>query len=251
MTIYEETLRVRYAETGVRGLIKPVSTFNYFQDIMSRHCGQMKASAHDLRQNGFAWVVIRYHINIRHYPGWNDRIIIRTWRQPVKNLYELRQFEICDDTGNCLISARSTWIVINLNTKKPARLNRSLPETMINGLSHPVVLDTADTASVPEITRPDKQRYFNIRMHDLDFNTHVNNAVYIIWALETVPEAVITEMRPQEMMIQYIGESLYGDRIQSEVEYAGTADAPAFIHRMTSENTGKEITRLKTRWRCF
>lgn len=248
MNIYEEKIRVRYAETGVQGLIKPVSAFNYFQDIMSRHCGLMKASAYDLFANGFAWVVIKYHITITRYPRWNDSITVRTWRSPHKDLYELRQFEIYDDKGSLLILGKSTWIVVNLKTKKPARLSRSLPAEMISGSSHPV---KDDIKSVPNITDPDSERFFNIRMHDLDFNTHVNNSVYIVWALETVPENIITQYRPEEILIRYINESLYGDRIKSEIEQETDQPQPVFFHKLTSENTKKENTRLKTIWKRF
>lgn len=248
MNIYEEKIRVRYAETGVRGLIKPVSAFNYFQDIMSRHCGLMKVSAYDLFENGFAWVVIKYHIKIIRYPKWNDRITVKTWRYPFKNLYELRQFEIYDTNGSLLICAKSSWIVINLTTKRPTRLSKSLPTEMMDGLQHPVF---DDINSVPEINTPDAERFFNIRMHDLDFNTHVNNSVYIVWALETVPENIITQYRPEEIFISYINESLYGDRIKSEIEQETDHPQPAFFHKLTSENTKKETTRLKTIWKRF
>jgi len=248
MSIHEETIRVRYAETGVNGFIKPVSAFNYFQDIMSRHCGLMKASAYDLFETGFAWVVIKYHITISRYPKWNDSITVRTWRYPYKNLYERRQFEIYDDKGSLLILGKSTWIVVNLKTKKPARLSKSLPSEMISGWSHPV---TDDIESVPEITDPDSERVFNIRMHDLDFNTHVNNSIYIVWALESVPEDIITQFRPEAIDIRYMDESLYGDRITSQIKREESHPKPVFLHKLISEHTQKEITRLKTVWKRF
>ena len=215
---------------------------------MSRHCGLMKVSAYDLFEIGFAWVVIKYHIKIINYPKWNDLITVRTWRYPFKDLYELRQFEIYDENGSLLIFAKSSWIVINLKTKRPARLSRSLPENMISGLMHPIA---DDISSVPEINTVDSEKSFQIRMHDLDFNTHVNNSVYIVWALETVPEQIITQYRPEEISIRYISESLYGDRIKSEIQYENTNPGTAFLHKLTSEKTKKEITRLKTIWKRF
>lgn len=248
MTIFEEKFRVRYAETGVSGMIKPVSVFNYFQDIMSRHCGQMNVSAFDMFEQGLAWVVIKYDLHIHQYPIWNDRITARTWRYPYKNLYELRQFEIYDENEILLASANSEWITVNLKNKRPVRLSHSLPENMISGLQQPI---TNKVAAPSEITSGDAEKIFKIRMHDLDFNTHVNNSVYIIWALETVPEDVITQYRPSRISIQYMGESLYGDHIKSEIQHVKTNPKAVFLHRLSSENTKKEITRLKTVWRRF
>ncbi len=248
MDLYEQNIRVRYADTGVRGMIKPVAALNIFQDIMSRHCGRMGASSNDLFRNGFAWVVVKYHIALHHYPGWNDSLRAVTWRYPHKNLYELREFEIYDDHEKLLIAARSCWIVVSLAGKKPVRLSKGLPEAMLSGCQRPV---EDNFAAIPEPANTDAERIFNIRMHDLDFNTHVNNSVYIVWALETVPEAVIRGYRPCEIDIHYIGESLYGDRIISRAQQVHENPAPQFAHALFSKNTGKIITRAQTVWKPF
>jgi acyl-ACP thioesterase len=248
MNVFEKKRRVRYAETGVKGMIKPVTVLNFFQDIMSQHCGLMHASAYDLFQKGFAWVVVKYHLTIHHYPSWNDPIVVKTWRFPSKNLYELRQFEVSDENGRLMISAKSCWVIISLETKKPVRLSKSLPDNMMSGNQHPV---SDEFFTLPEMQAPDMERTFNIRMHDLDFNTHVNNSIYIVWALETVPEEIIMNCRPKEIFIQYIGESLYGDRIISKTRHMTSNSSLEFLHRLQSENTQKEITRLKTVWEPF
>jgi medium-chain acyl-[acyl-carrier-protein] hydrolase len=248
MNIFEKKRRVCYAETGVSGLIKPVTALNFFQDIMSQHCALMHASAYDLYKKGFAWVVVKYHLDIYRYPSWNDALLVRTWRFPSKNLYELRQFEVYNETQQLMISAKSCCVVISLETKKPVRLSKSLPENMIKGNQHPV---SDEFDPIPDTADVDMERRFNIRMHDLDFNTHVNNSIYIVWALETVPEEIIMKCRPSAVSIHYMGESLYGDQIVSRSQRVKANPSVEFLHSLWSNNTQKEITRLKSAWEPF
>ena len=153
--------------------------------------------------------------------------------------------EIYDDQKNLLIDAKSSWILTSLNTKKPARIDRHLPFL----LTDPQMKIENDLTTLEPLTLADFNRTFQIRMHDLDFNRHVNNSVYPVWAMESVPADILYTYAPQEITINYIGESLYGDRIFSTVQKLDSNPAKAFLHSLTSENTQKEITRIKTVWK--
>ncbi len=246
--IYEKHITVRYAETGVNGKIKPVSILNYFQDIASEHTGVLGVSAFDLFPKNLAWVVFRYQILISDYPRWKDQLHIRTWRYPVNNLYELRQYEIYDDKDNLLISSKSSWILTSISTKKPLRLNKNLPLELMEIKDQAI---TNDLIALPPITFHDISKSFNIRMHDLDFNRHVNNSVYVVWAIESIFEEIITSHRPKEIVVNYLDESFYGDQITSHTQKIETNPSHTFLHSIISNQSQQEITRVKTVWDCF
>ncbi len=243
--IHEQKINVRYAETGVNGSLKPVNILNYFQNIASDHSAEMGVSAMDLLPRGLAWVIFQYQINIFRYPAWKENLRMRTWRYPHRNLYELRQYEVFDDHDNLLISSKSSWVLTSLATKKPVRLNRHLPPEMIDGLQQPI---KNDFTAVPEISQSHAIRSFNARMHDLDFNRHVNNSVYVVWGIESVPQDIIRTCRPAAITVNYLGESLYGDPVTVKTQRIGTHPSMDFLHAIINESTGKEITRLQTRW---
>jgi medium-chain acyl-[acyl-carrier-protein] hydrolase len=243
--IYEKKIQVRYAEIGIAGKLKPVSIFNYFQDIASEHTALMGVSAWDLLPMGLAWVILKYELEIHHYPVWKDNLTIRTWRCNLQKLYELRKYEIYDDQKNLLIDAKSSWILTSLSTKKPARIDRHLPLLLTD---HQMEIED-DLTMLEPVAFPDFNRTFQIRMHDLDFNRHVNNSVYPVWAMESVPADILSTHAPQKIILNYIGESLYGDRIFSTTQKLDSNPTIAFLHSLTSENTQKEITRIKTVWK--
>jgi medium-chain acyl-[acyl-carrier-protein] hydrolase len=246
--IYEKKRTVRYAETGINGKLKPVCILNYFQDIASEHTDVLGVSAFDLFPKNLAWVVFRYQIHINDYPIWKNHLLIRTWRYPVNNLYELRQYEILDEHGNVLIASKSSWILTSISTKKPVRLNKNLPPELMEDKQKPI---SNDLISLPQTSDHDRSRSFSIRMHDLDFNRHVNNSVYVVWALESVSEKIIMTRRPKDIIVNYIGESLYGDGVTSLTQTIGANPSCSFLHAIVNNATQKEITRLKIQWDYF
>jgi len=246
--IHEKKITVQYAETGVNGKLKPVNILNYFQDIASDHSAEMGVSAMDLLPRGLAWVIFQYQIDVFRYPTWKDNLRMRTWRYPYRNLYELRQYQIFDDLDNLLISSKSSWVLTSTASKRPVRLNKHLPPEMIEGLQQPII---DDFSTVPEISHSDATRSFNARMHDLDFNRHVNNSVYVVWGIESAPQDIIRTCRPTAITVNYLGESLYGDPVTVKTQRLQTQPSMDFLHAIVNETTGREITRLQTRWERF
>jgi medium-chain acyl-[acyl-carrier-protein] hydrolase len=248
MMIYESRFQVRYAETGVDGRIKPVTLFNYLQDAASDHTAVLGVSAMDLLPMGLAWVVFRYRLTIHVYPRWHDYITIRTWRCPVQKLYELRQYEMRDTNGNLMVQAGSMWVLTRLASKKPVRLDRHLPGLLLTDHQKEIA---NDFIPVPTAVRDGFHRSHAVRLHDLDFNRHVNNSVYAVWAVESVPPEIISTCLPSEIHIDYIDESLYGDQVTTYTQPVGKAPENAFLHIQVSNTTGKEVSRLRTAWKAF
>lgn len=246
--IHEQQMTVRYAETGVGGFLKPANIFNYFQDIASDHSALMGVSAYDLLPRDLAWVIHQYQIVIHRYPAWKNRLKLRTWRCPFKNLYELRHYEITDAEGNLLIVAKSSWVLTHIVSKKPVRLNKHLPPEMIEDLQIPIA---DDFTPIPDISVPGWSRTFRARMHDLDFNRHVNNSVYAVWGMESLPADILQTCRPTRIAIIYIGESRLGDPVTVHTQQVASDKNIAFLHSIVNETTGKEITRLQTQWEFF
>ncbi len=245
--IYEKHIEVQYAETGVEGRLKPVMIFNYLQDVASDHAAVMGISALDMLAKNLAWVIIRYQVTIRRYPVWKDQLRLRTWRFPFKNLYELRTYEIRDKTGGLLISAKSSWVLTNLTSKKPVRLNKNLPPALVSGRQKPIPNDLPD---LPPLNPKKTARFFTARMHDLDFNRHVNNAVYAVWAIESVPVNILSSHLLKEIAVIYTGESLLGDRISAHTQRIDANPAEVFLHSLVREASQKEITRVQTVWKA-
>ena len=103
------------------------------------------------------------------------------YRDTVSKAAKERDFEIKDANGKLKVRAISQWVLIDLNTRRPARISDVLPEWA--GLTERVWNRDFDKGSD---FIPTKTHVMACRFDDIDVNQHINNAVYTVWATESV-----------------------------------------------------------------
>ncbi|MBU1171726.1 MAG: hypothetical protein KKD44_19405 [Proteobacteria bacterium] len=241
---FTKELTIRFSETDNRGNFKVVSMFDCFQDVGSEHAALLGLSAPDLLTKNYTWVMLKYNVRIERLPRWNDRVVMKTWRYPHKNLYELREFDILDMDGNMMIRGLSSWVMMNFNSRKPVRLDRFIPKKLMENQS-PVDDEFSRLVSFRDF---EYEKQFNVRMQDIDFNNHVNNSVYIGWAAETVPQDIFTTHSLKQVEVNYIDEISYGHKIYSLIKKDSSHDDIAYVHQILGGEEQRELTRLKTIW---
>jgi len=241
---HEIPFTVRACEAGAFGVIRLASFLDYFQEAAGEHAGRLGVSVHELLKQKLTWVLSRYHVQFNRYPVWGETVRMRTWPSTRRHLFALREFQAVDAGGEVIARGTSSWMVIDLATKKPVRLDERLgdfPQDPARALAD-------EFPSLPILSRTDFERTFFVRQGDLDWNRHANHVVYIEWAAEAAPPDIVTGFRPAEIEADYRGEARYGDVVHSRVEAAPAGAGPAFIHQVVREKDGMELARLRTVW---
>ncbi len=246
--IYDSThtqkTTIGYAAIGSQGTLKIVSILNFLQDAASEHASKMGVSGFDLAENNLSWVIYRYHINIFKHPAWQDGISIQTSRYPFKNIYEMRKFNIRDGAHEPLVEAVGAWVMVNRKNGRPLRLSRYMPPEMCRSKEK-------DTPPFSELQKPlsiDFELPFKVRMHDLDLNGHVNNAIYVEWAVETVPETIISNFQPAKIDVIFQKEALYGDTVISKTEIREKSLKISTYHSIIRKTDDIELARINVGW---
>ncbi len=244
--IHRSTFRVHTYETDFEGQAHVLSLVNYLQDAAGVHAAERQFSVTDLFKRGLTWVLSRYHVRVHAYPVMGDRLTIETWGSGRRGLFALRDFRMRNDGGTVLLTATSSWMVLDLRTHQPVRIDEFLPADYVH---EERALDD-DFKSLPVVTSASRELPFRVEMRDVDLNRHVNNAVYIRWALEAAPPEVLSSRRPSSIEVSYRAEAFYGDEVVSRVEPAAVegAAAASFHHQIVNRATGVELTRLRTSW---
>ena len=226
--------------------MKIVSIMNFLQDTASEHAGYLGVSGLDLARQGFAWMIHRYSIKINEHPRWMDMISIRTHRHSLKNIYEIRDIDmITPDGKNNFITSQVAWVMVNKNTQRPVRLDRCLPQDMV---SH--CLSQNPFSAVPgPLERADFELFFKVRMHDLDMNGHVNNAIYVEWAVETLPREFLEKYRPGTIDVVFQKQAFYGDAIVSHTQISSTKSLPVTVHTIARKTTMEKLATLEVTWK--
>jgi len=147
-------------------------------------------------------------------------------------------------TGALLGCATSTWLTFNLQTRRMARLPLSLRAWFQTASPQPprFAFAAAEHVAEPDLAAaeggtsppppPEKlsellpdtpcclSSSVRVRRCDMDFNLHVNNASYIAWLLDDVPQSIYDGCRLAEVNLEYRAEVGYGDEITSRVRLA-------------------------------
>ena len=243
--IFRKDYVIHTYETDASGLAKTVSLLNYLQDAAGDHAGRLGLSVIDLFKRNMTWVLSRYHVRVHRYPAMGDRLEVTTWPSGKDGYFALRDFAVSDGTAGPLLAATSSWMILGLERKQPLKIG--------DVIDIPYVLDRRALddpfTALPIPSGRDSEVRFRVGSAHLDWNHHVNNAVYVQWALEAVPPDVLMNSRPVELEVSYRAEAFYGDDVVSTVQRVpDDGYGPAFLHQLFSAAKGTELVRLRTRW---
>jgi medium-chain acyl-[acyl-carrier-protein] hydrolase len=242
--VFRKDYPIHTYETDVRGFVRPTALLNYLQDSAGEHAGRLGWSVPDLFKKNMTWVLSRYHLRMHRYPSVGRRLEVTTWPSGKSGYHATRDFEVADADGPVL-SATSSWMIIGLEKKQPVKIDAVIDV--------PYAIDRRALDDpfhqLPLVTDRQAEVRFRVESAHLDWNRHVNNAVYVQWALEAVPKDVLLKSRPLRIEVAYKAEAFYGEEILSAVQRVPDEDGePAFVHQILKASTGEELTRLRTRW---
>ena len=127
--------------------------------------------------------------------------------------------------------------------RRPVRLAGVLPDYLLE----PRRAIADDFPPLPRAEAPEREVRFKVRRSDLDMNRHVNNAVYVGWALESVPEQVA------EASGRWTSRSATGRKPWPGTRFSPTASRkraprPTDSCRDHRRERRRELARLRVNW---
>lgn len=233
-------------DTDYRLKMRPSRILCFFQDIAMWQSEDLGVGLKYLEEKNFAWVIVRYNIKIHKYPRYMDTVRIETYPDHNRKLYYFRKFIMYSEEGECLIEADSSWMLID---KKNETL-RLMTEEMQKVYGYKdEEYEKIEFAGISKIKESDNERTFQVRYSEIDSNLHVNNTVYLSWAIETMLKEVVVNYEINNIEVQFKKEAKYGDEItvktliQEKIE-----DAIIAIHNICNQE-GHVICLIRTKWR--
>ena len=241
--LYKRLLRVRLSEVDPKAVLRLQSLFDWFQDSGCEHSASLGMGAADLLTHNHTWVLLKYHVTMSRCPVWNEEVSIVSWRSPLNDLYDLRRYEIRDARGRRIATATSAWVIMDFITRKPTRLSRCLEEGLL--LPKGAIEDPFER--IAPVKNPGHMTDFRVRVSDLDFNGHVNNAIYIGWALEALSESFLDTHRPRRVEVRFVKEITRGKGVLSEAQFEKGPEVVS-LHRVSGRGGEGELMRMSVLW---
>ncbi|MDI6849564.1 MAG: thioesterase [Candidatus Saccharicenans sp.] len=222
------------------------AVMNYLQDAARRHAMREGFSVFELAEKGLTWVVSRYHLILNRYPQLGQKVVVNTWASGKHGYYALRDFEMMDEREEKIAAATSSWMIIDLNSRRPVKVEDLFPDELI--LEKRALEDEFPT--LPIVERLDHKTQFRVLFEDLDYNRHVNNVVYSRWAVEGMPREMLFSGRPAELEINYRSEAFLGEEIEVITQNPETPGGH-WVQQIYNLTTGKEVARIRSCWKSY
>uniref|UniRef100_UPI001CB9BBEC acyl-[acyl-carrier-protein] hydrolase FATB2, chloroplastic-like n=1 Tax=Erigeron canadensis TaxID=72917 RepID=UPI001CB9BBEC len=235
---------------------------NHLQETSCNHLKEVGISLDgfgttpEMARRNLFWVTAKMQVVVDRYPIWGDVVTIDTWKVPLGRIGLCCNWTFSDSkTGEILIRASSTWVMVNKETRKlskfPDEVRAELEQHLMK--TPPIVKhDTIKWSKEDETSAshvPIKTTWW-----DLDINQHVNNVKHSGWIIESVPKSIIQNYELASMALEYCHECKEDCVIRSHTS-VNVADAigNSFVcdHLLQLETpTGcDEISKGRTKWR--
>ncbi len=181
ISVFKRTRELQSYQGDRYGNIRPLILMNELQGMGDTHAEMLGVGRTFLAQHNFAWVVTHYLVDIVEMPRVGEELTFSSWPSVSDNLRTTRDFEVRAADGRLLVRATSQWVLLNMETRRPLRLEDNLPFFPHN--DYRAWDRTFDKFPDFEVQ---KTHTFKCRFDDIDVNQHINNAVYAVWATESV-----------------------------------------------------------------
>lgn len=208
---YKETYQPRVSDYDRDGKISYEAILQILETAGSHHSDRAGNNVIDGSQNGIAWILTDWRVQIIRRTDSKEELQIATWvrgKAPASTVF--RDFILTDDNGNEVIRAEAKFALLDLAAGKLTRISEELFASY-----QPEDKSVFDTAA-PRLRAPaeyDSEQTIILRKSDIDFNGHVHNTCYMDFALEALPPAIYEQNNICEFRIVYIKPIMEGSAV--------------------------------------
>ena len=117
-TIFETTLRVRYAETDQMAVVYYANYINWFEVGRTEMLRQLGLTYREMEEDGMVLPVVEVKCRYKHPARYDDEITIRTWVVQLRASFVRFQYEVVRKSdGRLLAEGESVHVVVGRDLK--------------------------------------------------------------------------------------------------------------------------------------
>ena len=206
---YADTITT--AETDMRSRLRVGGLVNLLIQAAICSADSLGFGFANLRERQLYWVLRSLTLEVERPLMWREAVQVETWPKDVDGIQYLRDFVVRDASGAVVARATSSWLAIDIASKRPKRVTGREAEYFIflkdkHAIAqHPEKLEFA-VAGEPTAVQP--------TFFDIDLNGHVTTTRYIDWMMDTFAPAELLEAYPSKVSVTFLRETLPTDRVE-------------------------------------
>ena len=246
--VWEETFPVRFGAIDGSDRLTLDGVFQYFQEAAISHAENLGLGKENMVKAGRVWIISRMSVLINRRPEYCETITVRSWPHGSEKLFAMRNYEIRDKDGVAAVSARSAWLIVDVEKRRPIRPQSITEKLPANEGLQALTPDANGAAALLERSSLQKAAERKALYTDIDYNGHVNNVRYIQWIEDTLDPRILEKACKMRMDINYLNEIKSGE--VTEILSAPVDDADyknAFAFEGRKKETAQTAFRAELR----
>ena len=253
VSVWQETFPIRFAAIDRSNRLTLDAVFQFFQEVAISHAENLGVGREDMAKTKQSWILSRMSVLVTQRPRYCETITVRSWPRGGDKLFALRDYDIRNEAGVPVVQARSGWIVLDMEKRRPMRPNSVMDALPMNEGLNALESGNAGLAGRDNLQKSGERRALYT---DIDYNGHVNNIRYIQWIEDTLDSKALEDAAKMRMDINYLNEVLPGS--VTEIWYApvsddGTADfgRPNAAYAFEGRNAGNNQAMFRAELRLW
>jgi len=214
VNVWQESVPVRFGVIDKSDRLTLDSIFYYFQEAAICHAENIGVGREDLAAVRQGWILSRMSVIVNRRPNYREVVTVNTWPRGVEKLFVIRNYQIKDKDDIPVVSARSAWLVVDLEKRRPLRPSAITTEIPLNEGLETLKPEDNGAAALVERTNLELTAKRKALYTDLDYNGHVNHIRYIQWIEDILEPRLLENADKIRFDINYLSEILYGDTIE-------------------------------------
>lgn len=215
--------------------------FYQLQDIAWEHARILGFGFDKLMEDEQFWVLSRLRVKITRRPDWGEDFTLETWSRGTDGFYGYRDFNFIDKDGKVIVQATTSWLVINVKTKRIVR---------ISDLDNFPKYEESVFGKNAEKVKPPKSEsslsFSPVLFTEIDINQHFNTGRYIERIINSYNFEFHEKYDLAEYEINFLKEGLPTDKLAVKKQ---VIDNETHFCSVVRESDGVDLIRAKLIWR--
>ena len=212
--VWQESIPVRFGSIDKSDRLTLDAVFQFFQEAAICHAENLGVGREELARTGQAWILSRMTVLVDRRPNYFETVSVRSWPRGVDKLFAIRDYQIKDKDDNAVVSARSAWLVVDMEKRRPLRPQAVMDTIPLNEGIDAVTPDTGAYTALEQRDNLQKASERKALYSDLDYNGHVNNVRYINWIEDALAPELLEKANKIRFDINYLNEIRYGEAVE-------------------------------------
>ena len=228
--VHQEIYEPRISDYNQNGVLSLEAILDIAENAGSHHSSKVNDDVIQGSQQGIAWVLAEWVVEIAKRPLSGEHLHIRTWIRSagMSATTVVRDVVMQDADGHELIRLCPKFVLFDLTTHRPVRISTELLQSYQPEDMECMALDNT---RLREPAAYETEKNIQLRRTDMDFNGHLHNARYISLALEALPQQIYNANQIKGFRIVYRAPLTVEDTVTIRCHTEGNTSVVCFYRQ--------------------